>query len=427
MVIATLPHDVSLNILARVPRRELVSLKGVSRDFLSAIESRDIAYARVETGSVEAWLYVVAKSNFQQKLLALDLKSSQWFTLTTIQDVFGTNERIELHGFEMACIGEDIIVAGGYVTKHSHSNGSSPSLSPNHSPSHPFFSSSPRIQENLQELSEEWNGAMVFSTVHNKWRRGQTMIENRSFFASGVVKGQLLVAGGVSEYGKLLSAERFNPKTNCWYPLQPMQRTALFARCNGRFSGVVLDSQFFVFSVVSSSRGGQLALIGVYDLESDSWQYPHSEPCFNPITFGGTEGMTDYEDVSLQFVTAESRLYFMRGGYGDVPGWADKQLREYDVASNNWRTISHVSRGGVTGYGGVIPQAFSLVANGENLMVVGGVAWGKLFGDFDTQSVKICRPANLANSAEITTWQSVGHYSDELFLGHTWKCCIVRY
>lgn len=60
-LISSLPDEISIQILARIPRMNYLHLKLVSRSWKAAIMSAELFNLRKELGITEEWLYVLTK------------------------------------------------------------------------------------------------------------------------------------------------------------------------------------------------------------------------------------------------------------------------------------------------------------------------------------------------------------------------------
>ncbi|KAK4803352.1 hypothetical protein SAY86_001555 [Trapa natans] len=67
-LIPYLPDEVSLQILARIPRIHYLNIKRVSRSWKNAITGSELYSLRKELGTSEEWLYILTKVD-EDKLL----------------------------------------------------------------------------------------------------------------------------------------------------------------------------------------------------------------------------------------------------------------------------------------------------------------------------------------------------------------------
>ncbi|KAJ1419904.1 Kelch-type beta propeller [Sesbania bispinosa] len=87
-LIPSLPDEISIQILARVPRICYLNLKSVSRAWRTALVSSELFCLRKEHGTMEEWLYILTKVN-DDKLVwyALDPLSRRWQRLPPMPNV----------------------------------------------------------------------------------------------------------------------------------------------------------------------------------------------------------------------------------------------------------------------------------------------------------------------------------------------------
>ncbi|GMQ01665.1 hypothetical protein CsSME_00048224 [Camellia sinensis var. sinensis] len=89
-LIPSLPDEISIQILARLPRICHLGVKSVSRSWKAAIVSPELYKVRKELGTTEEWLYVLTKVE-DDKLMwyALDPLSRKWQRLPPMPNLNG--------------------------------------------------------------------------------------------------------------------------------------------------------------------------------------------------------------------------------------------------------------------------------------------------------------------------------------------------
>ncbi|TKY59522.1 F-box/kelch-repeat protein [Spatholobus suberectus] len=103
-LIPSLPDEISMQILARVPRIYYLNLKLVSRAWKATLVSSELFCVRKELGTMEEWLYILTKVK-DDKLLwyALDPLSRRWQRLPPMPKVGFEDETkkgdIPIHDF----------------------------------------------------------------------------------------------------------------------------------------------------------------------------------------------------------------------------------------------------------------------------------------------------------------------------------------
>lgn len=119
----------------------------------------------------------------------------------------------------------------------------------------------------------------VYNFSSQRWRRGADMPNARNFFAVGAVGDKIVVAGGHDEDKKALaSVEAFDLETNAWVSLPSMREE------RDECTGVVVDGMFYVVSGYGSDSQGNFRESGeVFDPARNSWTFvdnmwPFSSP-----------------------------------------------------------------------------------------------------------------------------------------------------
>ncbi|GLJ04964.1 hypothetical protein SUGI_0007870 [Cryptomeria japonica] len=223
-LIPGLPYDVSLQILARVPRQFYSqSMSKVSLSWREAVISRTLFAQRKCLQVTESWVYtaVVCERGNRPYIL--------WFARNAaVQDseswplpLMGEEHR-PICGFSCAVIGDLLFVIGGCEWQSNCTN----------------FPATNKVS--------------VFNARTNRWSCVEGMKDARANFACGVVNGKVYVAGGESsvdvgaqnsEYTEcncLKSSEIYDPLTNKWEGVRDMIHAMHFVR------GRVVDNKFRV-------------------------------------------------------------------------------------------------------------------------------------------------------------------------------------
>lgn len=228
-LISSLPDEISIQILARIPRMNYLHLKLVSRSWKAAILSAELFNLRKELGITEEWLYVLTKVE-NDKLLwyALDPLSRRWQRLPPmpscafedesrkgltalrmwnmvgssikIADVIrgwlgkkDTLDRMRLCGCAIGAVDGCIYVLGGF--------------------------------SRASAMKCVWR----YDPVLNAWNEATDMSIGRAYCKTGILNNKLYVVGGVTRgpggLTPLQSAEVFDPHTGIWSPIPSMPFT----------------------------------------------------------------------------------------------------------------------------------------------------------------------------------------------------------
>ncbi|KAH7652700.1 F-box domain-containing protein [Dioscorea alata] len=236
-LISSLPDEISLQILARVPRICYLSMKLVAKNWKAALSSNEVYQLRKELGLTEEWLYILVKVERENTLmwLGLDPVSRKWQRLPPIPNVppeeessstaligswmwnvLGSSvkiadyirgwmgrrnvfERIRLCGCATGVVDGCLYVVGGFST--------------------------------ASAMKSVWR----YDPCLNQWREVRSMTTGRAFCKTGLLNNKLYVVGGVNLNGgsltPLLSAEVFDPCTEQWseVPTMPFAKADLLA------------------------------------------------------------------------------------------------------------------------------------------------------------------------------------------------------
>ncbi|KAJ8768082.1 hypothetical protein K2173_021022 [Erythroxylum novogranatense] len=225
-LIPCLPDELSLQILARVPRICYLKLKLVSRSWKQALVSSQLFKVRKELRTTEEWLYILTKGQDNQLFLyALDPLSGRWQRLPKLPggafedepqkgfgglgmwNLVGSNSRIScamrgwlgkkdafdpipFSGCALGAINGCLYVLGG-------------------------FSKSSAI-------SRVWQ----YDTILNSWTELTPMSTGRAFSKIAILNDKLYVVGGITRgrgaVTTLQSAEVFDPHTGLWSQMKSM-------------------------------------------------------------------------------------------------------------------------------------------------------------------------------------------------------------
>ncbi|CAJ2649060.1 unnamed protein product [Trifolium pratense] len=204
-LIPSLPDEISVQILARVPRVRYLNLKSVSRAWKVALASSELFCLRKELGTAEEWLYILTKVN-DDKLLwyALDPLSGRWQRLPLMPNVFVEDEAKK----GLAAI--------------------------------------PRRMWNMLGSS------IRIADVIMNWLRRKDALDRMPFCGCsiGAVDGCIYALGGFSKASAMKSVWRYDPVKNCWTEVSPMSVGRAYSKTG------ILNGKLYVIGGVTRGRGG---------------------------------------------------------------------------------------------------------------------------------------------------------------------------
>ncbi|KAK7282599.1 hypothetical protein RIF29_11508 [Crotalaria pallida] len=195
-LIPSLPNDIALNILARVPRSQHPSLSLVSKPIRSLLSSPPFFAARTALHSTESIFYLTSL-NKSESWYALYRHPNNIFAPFPIPPIPSSSYP---HDAAFAVLGPNIYVIGGTLC----------SSGPPSYMSSFFCSGEPDIPS-----AEVW----VLDCRFNRWGPGPTMLTARSHAIANVVDGKIYVMGGVSEFSRGIKAEVLDPAVGNWVEL----------------------------------------------------------------------------------------------------------------------------------------------------------------------------------------------------------------
>lgn len=295
-LIPCLPDEISLEILARVPRICYLNMKMVSRRWRAALSGAEVYQLRKELGRTEEWVYILTKVE-DGKLAwhALDPSSGRWQRLplmpNTQRGSLGLWPRILMD------------------------------------PSTKFA-----------DMVRGWLGTMDTSV-------------NMPFYGCGVgtVDGCLYVLGGLSSSSAIKSVWRYDPCANSWQESSPMTTGRAFCKTS------VLDDKLYVVGGITRGKKGLTSLRSaeVYDPRTGLWA-PVPSMLFSKFTRPVAAGATTYKgrlcvpqnlyyypfyaDISGEMYDPKTNTWVdMPAGMGK--GWPGKQAETSLSIGSNLSTV----------------------------------------------------------------------------------------
>lgn len=283
-LIPTLPDEISIQILARLPKICYLEAKLVSRSWKAAITSTELYKLRKELGTTEQWLYILTKIDGDKLLwYALDPLSRKWQRLPPMPNIaVEDGSRRGLFSLRMwNMVGSSIKIA---------------------------------------DAIRGWLG-----------RRDALDQIPLCGCAIGAVDGCLYVIGGFSRASAMNCVWRYNPVLNAWSEVSSMSVGRAYCKTG------VLNNKLFVVGGVSRARGGLTPLQSaeVFDPQTGVWSEVPSMP-FSKAQVLPTAFLADLlKPIATGMTSYRGKLYVPQSLYC-WPFFVDVGGEVYDPETNSW-------------------------------------------------------------------------------------------
>ncbi|KAK3031499.1 hypothetical protein RJ639_036013 [Escallonia herrerae] len=283
-LIPSLPDEISIQILARLPRTCYLDVRSVSRNWKAALRSAELYKLRKEFGKTEEWLYLLTKTGGDKLLwYALDPLSRKWQRLPLMPNV-------------------------------AMEDGSSRGLS----------------------ALRRWNvvgSSIKIADAIRGWLGRKDALDQIPFCGCAIaaVDGCLYVLGGFSKASAMSCVWRYDPVLNVWNEVSPMSVGRAYCKTG------VLNNKLFVVGGVSRGRGGLTPLQSaeVFDPQTSSWSPVPSMP-FSKAQVLPTAFLADLlKPIATGMTSYRGKLYVPQSLYC-WPFFVDVGGEVYDPATNTW-------------------------------------------------------------------------------------------
>ncbi|XP_050376511.1 F-box/kelch-repeat protein At1g22040-like [Argentina anserina] len=339
-LIPSLPDEISIQIIARIPRIHYLKLKMVSRTWKTTIMTSELFNLRKELGTTEEWLYVLTKVD-SDKLIwhALDPLAGKWQKLPPMPSVCPEDEsRRALAARRMwKMVGSSIRLADvimGWLGRKDALDRM------------PFCGCAVGAVDGCLYVLGGFSRATALSCawhynpVINSWSESTPMSMGRAYCKTGILNNKLYVVGGVTRgrggLAPLQSAEVFDPKTGLWSQLPSMPFTKAqvlptafladllkpIATGMTSYKGRLFVPQSLYCWPFFVDVGGE-----VYDPDVNSW---------GEMPTGMGEGWPARQAGTKMSVTVDGELYAL-----DPSGSLDSaKIKLYDYQDDAWKTVA---------------------------------------------------------------------------------------
>ncbi|XP_073269901.1 F-box/kelch-repeat protein At1g22040-like [Primulina huaijiensis] len=282
-LIPSLPDELSIQILAWLPRVWHLNAKLVSRSWKAALTSRELFKLRKELGATEEWLYILTK---------IDGARLVWYALDPVSNIW---QRLPLMPNVAAEDGTRWGLSG-------------------------------------LRLWNMVNSSVVADAIKALFGR-KDALDQISFCgcAIGAVNGCLYVLGGFCRASATKSAWRYDPVVNSWTEVAPMSTGRAYCKTG------VLNNQLYVVGGVTRGRGGLIPLQSaeVFDPCSGIWSEVPSMP-FSKAQVLPTAFLADLlRPIATGMTSYRGKLYVPQSLYC-WPFFVDVGGEVYDPETNSW-------------------------------------------------------------------------------------------
>ncbi|KAF9687280.1 hypothetical protein SADUNF_Sadunf02G0077200 [Salix dunnii] len=338
-LIPFLPDELSIQILARIPRCCYFNLRLVSRKWKDTFESAELFKVRKDFGSTEEWLYVLIKDGADKlSWHALDPLSRNWQRLPPMPNVVCADEsKRGLSGFWLW----NVVGPGIKIAEVIRSwLGQKDTLD-----QMPFGGCSiGAVDGCLYVLGGFFRATTVkcvwrFNPISNEWSKMTSMSTGRAYCKTSILNNKLYVVGGVSQgQGRLTplqSAEVFDPSTGTWsdIPSMPFSRAQLvptaylsdmlkpIATGMTSYMGRLFVPQSLYSWPFIVDVGGEM-----YDPETNSWA---------EMPTGMGEGWPARQAGTKLSVVVDGELY----AFDPCTSADSGKIKVYDQKEDTWKVV----------------------------------------------------------------------------------------
>ncbi|KAJ4701282.1 F-box/kelch-repeat protein [Melia azedarach] len=283
-LIPSLPDELSIQILARLPRIHYFNLRLVSRKWKATVTSHELFKVRQELGMREEWLYILTK--IEDDILfwhALDPLSRKWQRLPPLPNVI-------------------------------------------------------HEEESKKGSSGLWMWNMVGSSIKiaeivRGWLGWKDTLDQMLFCgcAIGAVDGCLYVLGGFSRSSTMRCVWRYDPIVNAWSEVTSMSVGRAYCKTG------ILNNKLYVVGGVSRGRGGLTPLQSaeVFDPCTGTWSQVPSMPFSKAQVLPNAFFADMLKPIATGMTSYMGRLFVPQSLYS-WPFFVDVGGEIYDPNTNSW-------------------------------------------------------------------------------------------
>ncbi|XP_061363262.1 F-box/kelch-repeat protein At1g22040-like isoform X1 [Gastrolobium bilobum] len=341
-LIPSLPDEISIQILARVPRIFYLNLKSVSRAWKAAFVSSELFCLRKRLGTMEEWLYILTKVNGDKLLwYALDPLSRRWQRLPLMPNVSFEDETkkglaaLPLRMWSM--LGTSIRIADVIMSWLGRRDALDRM---------PFCGCSIGAVDGCIYALGGFSRASAmksvwrYDPVQNSWTEASPMSVGRAYCKTGILNDKLYVVGGVTRgrggLNPLQSAEVYDPHTGTWSQLPSMP----FARAQVLPTAFLADLLKPIATGMTSYRGRLFVPQSLYcwpffvDVGGEVYNPDINSWLEMPIGMG--EGWPARQAGTKLSVTVNNDLYAL----DPSSSLGSAKIKVYDYEGDTWKVVA---------------------------------------------------------------------------------------
>lgn len=333
-LIPNLPDEISVQILARLPRISHSNAKLVSKRWRATLRSQELFNLRKELGTTEQWLYILTKHDVDRfTWYALDPLSKIWQRLPPMPNLALEEGH---NNWALSALHIANVVRGWFVRKSSFDQ-------------IPFCGYGVGAVDGCLYVIGGFRRAEVLKSVWrynpilNSWSELNPMSVGRAYCKTGVLNNKLYVVGGVTcdQHGvtPLRSGEVFNPCSGQWTEIPDMP-----------FSKAQVLPTAFLTDLLKPIASGMIPYKGklyvpqslycwpfvvdvcgeIYDSGSNSW---------NEMPSGMGKGWPGKQSGSKSSVIVDGELHALEPCHDSNNNPDSAMIKVYDQETDAWRTI----------------------------------------------------------------------------------------
>ncbi|XP_019173480.1 PREDICTED: F-box/kelch-repeat protein At1g22040-like [Ipomoea nil] len=341
LIIPGLPDEISIQILARLPRNYYLNAKLVCRGWKAAVTSPELYKVRKELGTTEEWLYVLTKGSGDKLLWhGLDPVSRKWQRLPPVPSLTANDgSRRGLSALRLWSMVSSTMRIAGAIRGWLGKKGSLDQI--------PFCGCAiGAVNGCLYVLGGFCKASTMrcvwrYDPITNAWNEVSPMCVGRAYCKTGVLNGKLYVVGGVTRdrdqggLTPLQSAEVFDPETGIWVEVPSMP----FTKAHMLPTAFLADFLKPIATGISSYRGKLYVPQSlycwpffvdaggeVYDPETNAWV---------EMPMGMGEGWPARQAGTKLSVIVDGELYAL----DPSSSFDSAKIKVYDSRDDSWKAI----------------------------------------------------------------------------------------